>query len=120
MIYGASITEAPDLGGQDQSPQCVAMRPPAVPQFPHILARRFFVNIQVRRLEETSHTEEQRFNIPRLFAQKFQWQPLSDEGERQFVLFVTKRCRQLLKKHFIASVTVELVANPVRFLLQPE
>jgi hypothetical protein len=46
------------------------MGPPAIPKFPDITARFFRVDAEVGGFEKSSCTEEDRFNIIALFAQK--------------------------------------------------
>src|SRR6476660_7217123 len=96
------------------------MRPPAIPQLAHIFARRFFVDVEVRRLEETRRAKEQRLAILNVFAQQPQRQTLCEKCERQLVFLVTEGGCDLLEKCFVASVHVDLVANPARFLSQTE
>src|SRR5580765_5373543 len=96
------------------------MWPPAIPQLAHIFARRFFVDVEVGRLEETRYAKEQRLAILNVFAQQPQRQTLCEKRERQLVFLVTECGCDLLKKRFIASVHVDLVANSIRFLSQSE
>src|SRR6266480_138040 len=96
------------------------MWPPTVPQLAHIFARRFFVDVEVGRFQETRCAKEQRLAILNVFAQQPQRQALCEKCERQLVFLVTERGCDLLEKCFVASVHVDLVANPIRFLSQTE
>src|SRR6478609_10963921 len=60
MVQRTRAAKVPSFGRQDQSLQIIAVRPPAIPQLAHIFARRFFVDIEVRCLEETRRAKEQR------------------------------------------------------------
>src|SRR5262249_18944756 len=57
MIYRSRPADVPRFGRQNQSLQIVTMRPPMVPQLPHVFARRFIVNVEIGCLEETRYTE---------------------------------------------------------------
>src|SRR5437764_3109899 len=116
MVQRTRAAKVPGFGWQDQSLQIIAVRPPAVPQLAHIFARRFFVDVEVGRLEETRCAKEQRLAILNIFAQQAQRQTLCEKGERQLVFLVTECGCDLLEKRFITSVEVDLVANPIRFL----
>src|SRR6266496_2409431 len=94
------------------------MWPPIVPQLPHIFARRFFIDVEIRRLQETGSAKEQGLAVGNIFTQQAQRQTLCEKRERKFVFFVTERTGDLMKKRFVASVGVDLVANPIRFLSQ--
>ena len=118
MVQRTGTAEVPGLRGQNQSLQIIAMRPPAIPQFAHIFARRFFVDVEVGRLEETRCAKEQRLAILNVFAQQSQRQTLCEKCERQLVFLVTERGCDLLEKRFIASMHIDLVADPIRFLSQ--
>ena len=120
MIQRPRAAEVPGFGWQNQSLQIIAMWPPAVPQLAHIFARRFFVDVEIGRLEETRCAKEQRLAILNGFAQQSQRQTLCEKRERQLVFLVTERGCDLLKKRFVASMHVDLVANPIRFLSQTE
>src|SRR4029453_14180242 len=96
------------------------MGPPTVPKLPYIFARRFFVDVEISRLEETRCAKEQGLAILDVFAQQPQRQALCEKCEWQLVFFVTERGCELLEKRFVASVYVDLVANPIRFLSQTE
>src|SRR5262245_40710570 len=120
MIYRPCAADVPGFCRQNQSLQIIAMRPPAIPQLADVFACRFFVDVEVGCLEETCCAEEQRLAVGNVFAQQPQRQTLREKSERQFVFLVTERGRNLLEKRFVASVHVDLVANPVRFLSQTE
>src|SRR4029077_20339180 len=120
MVQRTRAAKVPGFGRQDQSLQIIAMRPPAIPQLAHIFARRFFVDVEVGRLEETRCAEEQRLGTLNVFAQQPKRQTLCEKCERQLVFLVTERGCDLLEKRFVASVHVDLVANPIRFLAQTE
>src|SRR5439155_15321951 len=96
------------------------MRPPTIPQLPNVFARRFFVDVEVGCLEETRGAEQQRLAILSMFAQQPQRQTLGEKRERQLVFLVTERTGNLLKKRFVTSMGVDLIANPVGFLSQTE
>ena len=96
------------------------MWPPTVPQLAHIFARRFFVDVEISRLEETRCAKEQRLAVLTVFTQEPQRQTLREKRERQLVFFVTERGCDLLEKRFITSVQVDLVADPIGFLSQTE
>src|SRR2546421_9713906 len=70
MIYRPRAADVPRFSGQNQSLQIVAMRPPTVPQLPHVFARRFIVDIEIGRLEETRCAEQQRLAILSTFPQQ--------------------------------------------------
>ena len=91
------------------------MQPPTVPQLPHMFARRFFVDIEIRRRQETGAAEEQPFTLPEVFTQEPKRESLCQERERELVFLVTERAGDLLKKRLIASVRVDLGSNPIRF-----
>src|SRR5258707_11501791 len=118
MVQRTRAAEVPGFGWQDQSLQIIAVRPPAVPQLAHIFTRRFFVDVEVGRLQETRCAKEQRLAILNVFAQQPQGQTLCEKCERQLVFLVTERGRDLLEKRFVASVHVDLVTNAIRFLSQ--
>src|SRR5512132_49164 len=120
MIQRTGTADVPRLRRQNQSLQIIAMRPPTVPQLAHIFTRRFFVDVEVGRLQETRCAKEQRLAIPNVFAQQPQRQTLCEKCERQLVFLVTERGCDLLEKRFIASVHLDLIANPIRFLSQTE
>src|SRR5215475_12840003 len=96
------------------------MRPPTVPQLANVFARRLFVDIEVGYLQKTRCSKEQRLAMLNIFTQQLQRQTLCEKCERQFVFFVTERRCDLLEKGLVASMHVDLVANPIRFLLQTE
>src|SRR5204862_6587047 len=96
------------------------MWPPTVPQLAHIFARRFFVDVEISRLEETRCAKEQRLAVLTVFTQEPQRQALCEKCERQLVFFVTECGCDLLEKRFVASVHLDLVADPIRFLSQTE
>src|SRR6476660_7461943 len=118
MVQRTRAAKVPGFCRQDQSLQIIAVRPPAVPQLAHIFARRSFVDVEVGRLEETRCAKEQRLATLNVFAQQPQRQTLCEKCERQLVFLVTERGRDLLEKRFVASVHVDFVANPIRFLSQ--
>src|SRR5712691_10583072 len=70
MIYRPRAADVPRIGRQNQSLQIVAMRPPTVPQLPHVFARRFIVDVEIGRLEETGCAEQQRLAIVSTFPQQ--------------------------------------------------
>src|SRR5438045_9646332 len=94
------------------------MLPPTVPQLAHIFARRFFVNVEISSLEETRCAEEQRLAVLTVFTQEPQRRTLCEKCERQLVFFVTERGCDLLEKRFVASMHLDLVADPIGFLSQ--
>src|SRR5215467_8399605 len=96
----------------------IAMWPPTVPKLAHIFASRFFVDIEIGSLQETRCAKKQRFAILEVFPQGPKRQTLCEQRERQLVFLVTECRRDLLEKRFIASMQVDLVANPIRFLSQ--
>src|SRR5260370_30160610 len=96
------------------------MWPPTVPELAHIFARGFFVDVEIGRFQETRGAKQQRLAILKVFAQQPQRQALCDKCERQLVFLVTECGSDLLEKRLIASVHVNLVANPIRFLSQTE
>src|SRR6266567_2378747 len=120
MINWTRAANAPGFGWQNQSLQIIAMRPPAVPKLPHIFACRFFICVEIGRLQETGRAEEQCLAVTNILTQQPQRQALCQKRERELVLLVTERSSHLLKKRFVASVCVDLVANPVRLLPQTE
>lgn len=73
-----------------------------------------------RRFKKSSQSEKQRLRLGRVLPQRFQGQPLREQGERQFVLFVSERGGDFLKESFIAAMTNDggLQAGP--FLTQPK
>src|SRR5438477_12367219 len=95
------------------------MRPPTVPQLAHIFARRFFVDVEISRLEETRCGKEQRLAVLTVFTQEPQRRTLCEKCERQLVFFVTERGCDLLEKCFVAFMHVDLVADPTGLLSQP-
>src|SRR4030095_197099 len=110
----------PGLRRENESLQIIAMRPPIVPESAHIFARRFFVNVEVGRFQETGRAKEQSLALLNVFTQQSQRQTLCENCERQLVFLVTERGGDLLEQRFIASVQVYLGANPSRFLSQTE
>ena len=68
MIQRTGAAKVPGFCRQDQSLQIIAMRPPAIPQLACIFARRFFVDVEVGRLQETRCAKEQRLAILNIFA----------------------------------------------------
>src|SRR5436190_20544238 len=120
MVQRTRAAKVPGFGWQDQSLQIIAMWPPTVPQLAHIFARRFFVDVEVGRLQEACCAEEQRLASLDIFAQQPQRQTLCEKCERQLVFLVTECRGDLLEKRFVASVHVDLVANPICFLSQTE
>src|SRR5437764_14643281 len=94
------------------------MWPPTVPKLAYIFARRFFVDVEISRLEETRCAKEQRLAVLTVFTQEPQRRTLCEKCERQLVFFVTERGCDLLEKCFVASMHVDLVADSIRFLLQ--
>ena len=93
------------------------MRPPAVPQFSYIFSCRSFEYAEIGRFEKTSQAEQHRLRVIALFVQKLQRQSLRDQREGQLVFLIAKRSCQVLKERFVAAVILDLVANPIRFLL---
>src|SRR5258708_5941345 len=120
MIQRTGTADVPGLRRQNQSLQIIAMRPPTVPQLAHIFARRFFVDVEVGRFQETRGAKQQRLAVLNVSAQQPQRQTLCEKCERQLVFLVTERGCDRLEKRFVASVHVDLVANPIRFLPQTE
>src|SRR6476660_2458412 len=118
MVQRTRAAKVPGFCRQDQSLQIIAVRPPAVPQLAHIFARRFFVDVEVGRLQETRCAKEQRLAILNIFAQQPQRKALCEECKRQLVFLVTECGCNLLEKRFIASVHGDLVANSFGFLSQ--
>ena len=96
------------------------MWPPTVPKLPYIFARRFFVDVEVSRVEEAGCAKEKRLAILNVFAQRPQRQTLCENCERQLVFFVTERGCDLLEKRFVASMHLDLIADPIGFLSQTE
>src|SRR5262245_2564256 len=96
------------------------MRPPTVPQLANVFAHRLFVDIEVGHLQKARYSKAQRLAMLNIFTQQLQRQTLCEKRERQFVFFVTESGCDLLEKRFIASMHVDLVANPIRFLSQTE
>src|SRR5215203_1513710 len=60
MIQWPGAADVPGLRRQNQSLQIIAMWPPTVPKLAYIFARRFFVDVEISRLEETCCAEQQR------------------------------------------------------------
>src|SRR5437588_2876387 len=109
MIERTRAAEPPDFRGQDESLHLVTMRPPAVPKFSHIRARLLWIDGEVRRFEKSGDAEEHRFDVAVFFAKERKRQPLRQKGEREFVLFVTERSRDLLEERGVAAVGVDEV-----------
>src|SRR6476620_12199315 len=118
VVQRTRAAKVPGFGRQDQSLQIIAVRPPAIPQLAHIFARRFFVDVEVGRLEKTRCATQQRLAILNVFAQQPQRQTLCKKWERQLVFLVTECGCYLREKRFVASMHVDLVANAIRFLSQ--
>src|SRR5207248_6794420 len=118
MIDGAGGAEFANLLRQDQSLQSVAVRPPTVPQFAHIILCRLFVDREVRRFQKTGDTEKDRFSIFQVLAQSLQREPLRNERKRQLVLFITEGGRDFLKERLVSSVIVALGTDAGGFFLQ--
>src|SRR5205807_8370179 len=53
-------------------------------------------------------------------GQKFQRQSVRQQRQRKFVLFVTERGRDLLKKRFVATVIVDLAPDARGLFLQSD
>src|SRR6267378_1095886 len=70
MICWPRTTDVPRFCGQNQSFQIVAMGPPTVPQLPQIFARRFVVDVEIGRLQETRGAEQQRLAILNTFPEQ--------------------------------------------------
>ena len=118
MIQRARAAQTPCVGWQNESLELIAVRPPTVPQLSHIFARRFLINIEIRLLQKTSSAEEQCLTVANIFTQQPQREALCEKCKRQLVFLVTERTGDLLKERFVASVGVNLVANPFCFLSQ--
>ena len=118
MIERARAADFPNFCGQDQPLHFVAMRPPTIPQFAHIILCRLFVDREVRRFQKTGDTEKDRFSIFQVLAQSLQREPLRNERKRQLVLFITERARDFLKERFVSAVIVDLGADAGAFFLQ--
>src|SRR4029077_13245678 len=114
----------PNLCRQDQSLQSVAVRPPTVPQFAHIILCRLFVDREVRRFQQTGDTEKDRFSIFQVLAQSLQREPLRNQRKGQLVFFITQGGRDFLKERFVSTVVraglavFDLGADPGGFFLQ--
>src|SRR5439155_16584339 len=85
---------------------------------PDIFSRRSCENTQGRRLEKTGDAKKHCFALIGLFAEQVQRQALRDQRKRQFVFLITERGSQILKERLVASVVVDLIANPSALLLQ--
>src|SRR5947199_5539776 len=70
MIYGPRAADVPRFGRQNQSLEIVAIRPPTVPQLPHVFARGCIVDVEIGHLEKTCCAEQQRLAILNAFAQQ--------------------------------------------------
>src|SRR5438552_2249824 len=106
MIERTRAAEPPDFRGQDEPQHLVAMRPPAVPKFPNIRARLLWIDGEVRRLEKSGDAEQHRFDVVILFAKERERQTLREKSEREFVLFITERSRDLLEEGGVSAVGV--------------
>src|SRR5205823_2906376 len=120
MIERTRAAEPPDFRGQDEPLHRVAMRPPAVPKFSHIRARRLWIDGKIRRLEKSGDAEQHRFDVVILFSKERERQPLRQKGEREFVLFVTERSRNLLEERGVAAVGGDEVLHSRGLALEAE
>ena len=75
---------------------------------------------QVRGFEKAGEAKENRFDFVRPGAQGLQRQPLREEGEREFVLFIAKRRGDLLVKRFIFAMQFGEPLQPLHFALETE
>ena len=96
------------------------MRPPVVPKLSQIRARFLLEGGEIGDLEKAGHAEKHRFRFVRIFAQCREGNALRDERERQLVLFVAERGRDLLEDRFVAAVSFDHDAQPRGLALQPE
>lgn len=120
VIQGAGAAEPPKFWRQHEPLHFIAMRPPPVPELSYVAARFPRVNGQIWRLEKSGHAKEQRLDVVVLFAEHRKRQPLRQDRERQFILFVTKRCGDFLKERSVAPVRFDDVLDPGRLTLEPE
>ncbi len=97
-----------------------APRPPCVPKRTQILPGAGREASQVRRLEKSANAKENRFNFVRPGAERFQRQPLREEGERELVLFVAERRGDLLIERFILAMQFGQPLQPLHFALEAE
>src|SRR5437660_1293824 len=104
MVGWSRAAEFPNLRRENQSLQFVTVRPPAIPQFAHVMPRRLFVSREIGRFQKTGETEKNRFGVAQIFAQVLERESLRDQRERKFVLFVTDRRRDFLEKRFVGAV----------------
>lgn len=70
MVQRTRAAKVSRSGGQDQSLQIIAMRPPAIPELAHIFALRFFVDVEISRGKETRCAKEQCLTVLSVFAQQ--------------------------------------------------
>src|SRR3954464_7929957 len=96
------------------------MRPPTIPEAPHIATGLPLVHREVRRGQETGDAEKQRLRIVAMGAERGEWQTLREQRERKLVVLVAERGGDLLKQRFVAAVIVDHRAEPRGFPLQPE
>src|SRR5450432_2286131 len=68
MIQWTAAAESPELSGQDESLHSVAMRPPTVPEFPHVTASLPWIDAQVRHSQKSGDAEKDRLGVVALFA----------------------------------------------------
>src|SRR5207248_8032373 len=120
MIERTRAAEPPDFRGQHEPLHHVAMRPPAVPKFSHIRARLLCIDGEVGRLEKTGDAEEHCLDVVILFTKERGRQALRQKGEREFVLFVTERSRDLLEERGVAAVGVDEVLHSRGLALEAE
>lgn len=120
MIQRARAAEPPEFCRQDEPLHRIAVRPPAVPKVPDVAARLVVICGQIGRGQKPGDAEEDRFDVVIIFAEQRQRQPLRQEGEGEFVLFVAERRGDFLEERGIAAVTLDDVFDPRRFALEPE
>ena len=107
MIQRTRAAEPPKPGRQNETLHFVTVRPPAVPELSDIAACSFPICGEIRRGQEPGSAEKDRLEIVRLFSQGNEGQALGEEGEGQFVLFVTERGSDFLEERGIASVSFD-------------
>src|SRR5947209_518007 len=76
MVERTGAAQPPQFRGQDQSLESVPVRPPIVPQLADIFSCRSCIKIEIGRLKKTGDTEEERFAMIDILAQRFQRQTL--------------------------------------------
>ena len=119
MVYRALAAHRPEIWCEAQARKFRPTAPPDFPKTAHVGLRIGRQGMEIRLGEEAAHAEKQRLAILAVFQKQTQGEALRQEGEREFVAFISEDGGQGLIERFIGPVGLAEARQHGGFALEP-